>query len=356
MNRQSSIRLIAFVVLILLVAGGYFLVSRYRSGKTVQNPGSQSAYNTAGWQTFADELNAVEFKYPSEFTLQKGDVAPTISWRVDADPAVQGIELATVRIPRDFEVGTNFGDATFHVGVSNAPKAVIGCLKSDFGRNQATSSATVNGNVFTTFEGSDAAAGNRYDTEAYRLVLNGRCYAVDLTVHSTVIENYPPEFGIKPFDRTKVIDLLSAMLGTLKIGKSDVPPVRGAEPGTGGLVSKQKIVSDFLKTNISKLSPQKAVLGGTFYVTDVQLTSADGGTVAYEDGHIALKASFNYSIGDNQQVSITNFKVLPDSPSKGQVCAQVITRAKNLATGEVREFPTPCDVPQGWVTIAPMPN
>ncbi len=34
-----------------------------------------------------------------------------------------------------------------------------------------------------------------------------------------------------------------------------------------------------------------------------------------------------------------------------QVCIQVITSAKNPETGEVKEFPTPCDIPQGWEVI-----
>ncbi len=29
-------------------------------------------------------------------------------------------------------------------------------------------------------------------------------------------------------------------------------------------------------------------------------------------------------------------------------CIQVIAEAKNPATGEIREFPTPCDIPVGW--------
>jgi len=36
---------------------------------------------------------------------------------------------------------------------------------------------------------------------------------------------------------------------------------------------------------------------------------------------------------------------------EGQVCAQVITRAKNTATGEERDFPTPCAVPKGWEPV-----
>ena len=35
------------------------------------------------------------------------------------------------------------------------------------------------------------------------------------------------------------------------------------------------------------------------------------------------------------------------------VCIQVITPARNTLTGETKEFPTPCDVPQGWEIIQP---
>lgn len=36
---------------------------------------------------------------------------------------------------------------------------------------------------------------------------------------------------------------------------------------------------------------------------------------------------------------------------KMTVCIQVITPARNPNTGEIREFPTPCDVPEGWEKI-----
>lgn len=34
-------------------------------------------------------------------------------------------------------------------------------------------------------------------------------------------------------------------------------------------------------------------------------------------------------------------------------CIQVITPARNPETGEIQEFPTPCDVPEGWEEIEP---
>lgn len=35
----------------------------------------------------------------------------------------------------------------------------------------------------------------------------------------------------------------------------------------------------------------------------------------------------------------------------GKICIQVITPARNPLTGEVRDFPTPCDVPPGWEAV-----
>lgn len=36
---------------------------------------------------------------------------------------------------------------------------------------------------------------------------------------------------------------------------------------------------------------------------------------------------------------------------EGSMCAQVITPARNPETGEIKEFGTPCDVPEGWDTL-----
>lgn len=36
-----------------------------------------------------------------------------------------------------------------------------------------------------------------------------------------------------------------------------------------------------------------------------------------------------------------------------EFCIQVITPARNPSTGEIVEFPTPCDVPDGWEPVTP---
>lgn len=45
-----------------------------------------------------------------------------------------------------------------------------------------------------------------------------------------------------------------------------------------------------------------------------------------------------------------DLKPLIKTPSDA-LCIQVITPARNDETGEIQEFPTPCDVPDGWTTI-----
>lgn len=66
-------------------------------------------------------------------------------------------------------------------------------------------------------------------------------------------------------------------------------------------------VESYVRQNISQLSPEPAVMGGTFYVTDIK-TDGESGTVWYEDGHIALIADFTYLI-DRYGITITSFEV-----------------------------------------------
>lgn len=51
---------------------------------------------------------------------------------------------------------------------------------------------------------------------------------------------------------------------------------------------------------------------------------------------------------------LSTFKFIPSTllgTNEPEVCIQVITPARNSQTGEVRNFPTPCDVPEGWIKI-----
>lgn len=69
-------------------------------------------------------------------------------------------------------------------------------------------------------------------------------------------------------------------------------------------------IETYVREHFSALSPETAVLGGTFYVTAIE--ARDGtGVVEYEDGHIALVADFSYLVDDRGEVFITSFTVRP---------------------------------------------
>lgn len=53
---------------------------------------------------------------------------------------------------------------------------------------------------------------------------------------------------------------------------------------------EKDLFENYLKENISKLSKTKAVLGGTFYITEIKWLPNRAAIVSYEDGHIALQA------------------------------------------------------------------
>ncbi|MDQ3014548.1 MAG: hypothetical protein M3Q73_01645 [bacterium] len=66
--------------------------------------------------------------------------------------------------------------------------------------------------------------------------------------------------------------------------------------------------SAYIRANISKLSTEPEVLGGTFYVTNVVAASGRG-VVGYEDGHNAYTADFTYERNAQGSVNITSFTV-----------------------------------------------
>lgn len=67
-------------------------------------------------------------------------------------------------------------------------------------------------------------------------------------------------------------------------------------------------VKDYLTQNISELSPQKEVLGGKFYITNVRFTKPGEAFVNYEDGHIALQGTLSYEYKDST-VSVLKFEI-----------------------------------------------
>ena len=77
---------------------------------------------------------------------------------------------------------------------------------------------------------------------------------------------------------------------------------------------KEAAVEEYIRENISALSPEGEVLGGVFYVTEIRFTGTNLGVVEYEDGHIALVADFVYGFDTDADLRITLSNVRDSIP------------------------------------------
>ena len=70
----------------------------------------------------------------------------------------------------------------------------------------------------------------------------------------------------------------------------------------------------YLRANLSALSPEKEVLGGTFYLTSLNWMTDKDAYIEYEDGHIAVKANVGFSFSDEAKTQIQNdyFMIIPE--------------------------------------------
>jgi hypothetical protein len=75
---------------------------------------------------------------------------------------------------------------------------------------------------------------------------------------------------------------------------------------------KQEAVVKYLNENISILSPEKEVLGGTFYITSIDFLDDNNLIVGYEDGHIALIAEVEYEYLDADNIVINKFNIVSE--------------------------------------------
>jgi hypothetical protein len=180
----------------------------------------ENAYyeNVSEWQI--DQNNSGwSIAYPIDFNATDNYLpTPTDNWR-EGTPGGPGLQPFTLTIPRAFEPQTNFAEATLTVGKSDNAAAIAQCLAIEPTGppdQLPTSTTMINGTAFTVFHLSDAGAGNIYETTSYRTVHNGQCWAVEYTIHSSEIGNYPPEYGLQPFNAAMLHDVLDRIVGTFR--------------------------------------------------------------------------------------------------------------------------------------------
>jgi membrane-bound inhibitor of C-type lysozyme len=182
---------------------------------TYNNCVAGTVTTTGNTKSYSDPGKTFIFDYPSIVTVSGGGVGYSTDWMMNT--MTSGMLLVKATLPGSFEPKTNFVDATLTVGTSADPTAVSDCLVAvDTGNGVQKSSATINGVIYTKIVSNDAGAGNIYQTTSYRTVRNNQCYAIEYTVHSSQLANYPASAGISAFDQAKVDNLLEGIVQSFK--------------------------------------------------------------------------------------------------------------------------------------------
>ncbi len=73
---------------------------------------------------------------------------------------------------------------------------------------------------------------------------------------------------------------------------------------------EQEYVVDYISKNISRISPEKEVLGGKFYVTGYDFENGENVIVEYEDGHIMFRARIEFGYVDSENITIKKVEIL----------------------------------------------
>ena len=182
---------------------------------TVVDPTQATYYqNVATWQTDSSDIGKFSIAAPIDFPTDTSYVATqSTDWRVGANQD-KGVLALTLTMPKSIEPQTNLDDVKLTVGYSANKTAVADCLTPDEPNMGTTSTMMLDGMPFTVFTSSGAGAGNLYETTSYRGVRAGQCYAIEYTIHSSQIGNYPPEYGLTQFNKPALTAILDRIVGT----------------------------------------------------------------------------------------------------------------------------------------------
>jgi hypothetical protein len=192
---KSQNLVISIIIIILLLGAGYYFIKK---DNVVTNPAeNDNAPVATSLKTFTEKNNTFSFDYDPTFEVKETDSG------------------AEINIPKSFMPDTNFSDSRFTVSKDYTTSGITNCIVATNGEVDS-GKATIDGFPFEKFTLNDAGAGNFYETTSYRGIVDGDCYSIGYTIHSTNIANYPPEAGIKEFNKAKIVSVFESIVNSFK--------------------------------------------------------------------------------------------------------------------------------------------
>ncbi len=183
-------RIIIFIVMLALLSWGVWAVR-----KPEVAPNGPGVTQGTTLKNYEDPEGVFRFAYPAAYMVT----------------GREGARLAKLTVDRGYMPQTNFSEAWLTVEWSNKAEDIKTChavTNDAMPRGPIITKTEVSGHPFTKMISGEAAMGNHYETTTYQGLLDGDCYTIEYVIHSTNIQNYPVEMGIKEFDKEKVVSEL----------------------------------------------------------------------------------------------------------------------------------------------------
>lgn len=200
--------LVCFMITVsLLGQGSASICSQFRT--TAVTPVS-GWVDTTDWKTYKNEKYGFQIKYPIEFIQAKNAQEIVVSGAVVtfAPSFDSAIDRSGAK--------TNLHNLSVTIGVSDAEAAVShqDAYCSVYPHDRMQNALFRVGNLlFTKYQFSEGAVGNRYERLSYRTVCRSTCYEIALFVHSGNPHCYSTG-AIKIFDPTDILRLFDTMVST----------------------------------------------------------------------------------------------------------------------------------------------
>ncbi|NII09248.1 hypothetical protein [Oleiagrimonas sp. C23AA] len=207
----------------LLARGLYSRKGCKASSNTNPSSNGDAGEDTSGpsshLQHFEDAKLALSLDYPAGFTLKHGFSHQYLlgtDWKVYADKQSHGTpQLALV-----LDGSNKITAAQLRIGTSTDATALKQCLTPPSAASKDPQGyVNINGTPFYSFRAGDAGMSHYVTTRSYRVVQNGRCYAVDLIVSGTNPKVYNPP-AKPPFSHEQAFAKLEQALHGLHLKPS----------------------------------------------------------------------------------------------------------------------------------------
>lgn len=165
----------------------------------------QASQTPVAWEVF-DRPGDFQMRYPRDFEFASGEAY---------GGANLDESLARIRLPNGLfnSAGTNYLESYLVVSRSVKPEIVHTCMTyGDLSQQLQTRDLRSNGIVFKVATTTEAAAGNIYESELYRVTYQSRCYEMAIVVHTGQAANYDPP--VAEFERAIAVEPLREIVRT----------------------------------------------------------------------------------------------------------------------------------------------